>query len=196
MDLSVVRHPYPPEGAAEAWALAKYSENRQLTDVAVLFGRAKYQADVAALGLLVKRFTDSLKHGVPPTSMLHAARQIVIVPSSRGVAMALASALAAAMNVTSPLAKISLTRPISSMNDVALGDRPAHVAGAFRLDRTLKHDKILLVDDVIDTGSTMAEAIRAVRLESPAVEVVCVAAVAVNRRSMGGSRTPLLQRNP
>ena len=195
MDLSVVRHPYPPEGAAEAWALAKYSENRQLTDVAVLFGRAKYQADVEALGLLVKRFA-ALKHGVPPASMLHAARQIVIVPSSRGVAMALASALAAAMNVTSPLAKISLTRPIASMNDVALGDRPANVAGAFRLDMKLKHDKVVLVDDVLDTGSTMAEAIRAVRVESPAVEVVCVAAVAVNRRSMGGSRTPLLQRNP
>jgi predicted amidophosphoribosyltransferase len=196
MDLSVVRHPYPPEGAVEAWALAKHSENRQLTEIAELFGRAKYQADVAALGLLVKRFADSFKHGVPPDSMLHEARQIVIVPSSRGVAMALASALATVMNLSSPLAEISVTRPISSMNDVALGDRPAHVAGAFRLGRTLKHDKILLVDDVIDTGSTMAEAIRAVRLEAPDVEVVCVAAIAVNRRAMTRSRTPLLQREP
>lgn len=55
------------------------------------------------------------------------------------------------------------TRHTEAQSGLALNDRRANVRGAFRAASAIEQKRILLVDDVISTGSTVSECARALR---------------------------------
>jgi predicted amidophosphoribosyltransferase len=67
-----------------------------------------------------------------------------------------------------------------TQKSLAASERVTNLRGAMSARRELTGVRVVLVDDVVTTGATVAEAIRAVRFAGG--EVVAVAAVAYTRR--------------
>jgi ComF family protein len=67
-------------------------------------------------------------------------------------------------------------RPTRMQNQLPVAERPRNVAGAFRCRRRWAGERVLLVDDVVTTGATIAACCRAI-LEAGAgsVDVAAVA---------------------
>ncbi|WP_130471731.1 ComF family protein [Candidatus Magnetaquicoccus inordinatus] len=90
----------------------------------------------------------------------------------------LAGGVAAALGVplrTGVLQRIKRTKPQTSLN---AWERAENVKDAFRADREVSGQDLLLIDDVFTTGATVHSAVRALKLAGARrVVVACVAAV-------------------
>lgn len=80
---------------------------------------------------------------------------------------------------------LGLVRPVADQAGLGAGDRRANLAAAMRVRPAAMHRvsgaTCLVVDDVVTSGSTVAEAVRALRAAG-AVEVVAASALATPRR--------------
>lgn len=78
-------------------------------------------------------------------------------------------------NLTVPTAELKLTRETKDQTNLNRSERFGNLAGAFYYNQA-KPARVLLVDDVITTSSTMTEMIRAVRVAGSEVVGICVLA--------------------
>lgn len=68
------------------------------------------------------------------------------------------------------------TKHMNSLNNAY--ERKENVSGAFKIDiKTLhkilpKHKKLLLIDDIVTTGSTMSEAAKTIKMHAPNISIV------------------------
>lgn len=70
-------------------------------------------------------------------------------------------------------------QPTQAQSGLALEDRKRNVRGAFVASRQINGSTVLLVDDVISTGSTASECAKALRQVGAARVVVLAAAIAI-----------------
>lgn len=77
-----------------------------------------------------------------------------------------------------PLTALRVARPVRDQVGLSPGERRGNVAGAFAANGLVRGD-VVVVDDVITTGATVAEAARALRLAGARTVVgVCLCAAA------------------
>ena len=121
---------------------------------------------------------------------------VVPVPSSRAARRRRGSDVVAELAVTAarhlradgrtvPVVRaLRHTRRVADSAGLTAAQRSANLAGAFevraRLARSLRHCRVVVVDDLITTGVTLTECAEAVR--SVGAEVVAVATIAATRR--------------
>ncbi len=86
------------------------------------------------------------------------------------------------------VAALSRFRPTTMQNELPVKERPGNVQGAFRLRRGVAGRRLLLVDDVVTTGSTLAACSRT--LLDGGAESVFVAALAKADRSADDGPLP------
>jgi ComF family protein len=79
-----------------------------------------------------------------------------------------------------PVAELAHTRRATQQKHLAVDQRASNRAGSLRARRPLAGRRFLLVDDVLTTGATLAEAARAVRAEGG--EVVAAATLAYTQK--------------
>ena len=79
-----------------------------------------------------------------------------------------------------PAAELAHTRRAAQQKRLAVDERASNRAGSLRSKRRLDRRRFLLVDDVLTTGATLAEAVRAVRAEGG--EIVAAATLAYTRK--------------
>jgi len=141
--------------------LSSYSGSGRLREAVLRAKRPAGDAVVAALAALIVR-----KHGDTFTSW--GVGRVVPVPmhwwrrSLRGTSAAteLARQIATLLGLPSSRALVR-QRATRMQNELPIADRPGNVAGAFRACRRLEGERILLVDDVVTTGSTLSACCRA-----------------------------------
>jgi ComF family protein len=171
----------PPSGLAACLAGAAYAG-----EVLGWVHRFKYPEpgigglDPAALGVLRSLVRDAVARapGPPPQLVvpvsLHARRL-----RARGFNPAALLARAVARELSAPLDPTALVRVRDTRSQTGLGrsERRRNVRGAFRAHpRLLAPPRVWLVDDVVTTGSTAAEAARALRRAGAKdVTAVCAA---------------------
>ncbi len=159
-------HPRPLPGPWLAgWALDFHSRydgaeaNRGI--IGELVYRYKYAGDHVLAGDLAARWVDLLAQH-PELPRLGAV--VAIPPSTQrsfDPVTALANALAARLSLPflkGILNKTRATRPQKEMTSLA--QKRANVAGAFALNGDVRGKKLLLVDDLYDSGATLCEAAR------------------------------------
>lgn len=98
-----------------------------------------------------------------------------------------------------PVARVlRVTRALADQSHLGARDRAANLAGAYAVRRRwtgrLTGIPVLLLDDVVTTGATLAEAARALRAERAVV--VGAATVAATRRRRPGSSTSRVRHPP
>lgn len=95
----------------------------------------------------------------------------------------LAAALGSALRVHVAWRGLVRCRRTAHQNELLPEHRAENVRGAFRvrLGRRFQHDRVLLVDDVLTTGSTAHEAAKVVRVAGAAAVAVAVLARAEGR---------------
>jgi len=142
------------EGVVRRVVLALKEQQR--TDLA----RHLAPALVAAVADAVAVMEGGPSQGTPPPLRL------VPVPGSRAayrrrgydpVRLLLARAGYESLRAFAP------ARPHAAQKGLGIDDREANLAGAFRLRVPVRGIRLLLIDDVVTTGSTLAEAARALR---------------------------------
>jgi predicted amidophosphoribosyltransferase len=79
-----------------------------------------------------------------------------------------------------PAAELAHTRRATQQKHLAVDERASNRAGSLRARRPLAGRRFLLVDDVLTTGATLAEAARAVRAGGG--EVVAAATLAYTQK--------------
>jgi len=79
-----------------------------------------------------------------------------------------------------PAAELAHTRRAGQQKHLAVDERASNRAGSLRARRPLTGRRFLLVDDVLTTGATLAEAARAVRAEGG--EIVAAATLAYTQK--------------
>ena len=79
-----------------------------------------------------------------------------------------------------PAAELAHTRRATQQKHLAVDERASNRAGSLRARRRLAGRRFLLVDDVLTTGATLAEAARAVRAEGG--EIVAAATLAYTQK--------------
>lgn len=144
--------------------------------------RASGESVALALGRRLGGKVHTQLHAAPPPDLvvpvpMHWRRRVV-----RGASSAHVLAAAVAKRLQRPARTwLRRTRATSMQNTLPPQQRPNNVAGAFHADRRLRGKRVLVVDDVITTGATMAACAHAL-LAAGALEVY-LAAVAKAERS-------------
>jgi predicted amidophosphoribosyltransferase len=75
---------------------------------------------------------------------------------------------------------------VADQADLTAADRAANLSGALRARFDLRGSRVIVVDDVITTGATLAEAARALRAAGADVRAAAVVAATARRTSEGG----------
>lgn len=150
---------------AFAWTLAPY---RYAFPLDRLLSRFKYSGDLASGRLLAELVGDALEQ--EPRLGAH---DLVVVPMplardrlvERGYNQALELARPLAHRLGLPLAIDGLVRRRSTPRQAGLSarERRRNVRGAFSASTAVKGRRVLLVDDVMTTGSTLRECARVLR---------------------------------
>jgi ComF family protein len=133
-----------------------------------------------------------LAEAVARAAALSAPDVLVWVPSrpaairARGYDHARRLAVRAARRLGVPAVRgVVVARRLADQSGLNAADRAANLAGAFRVDPSLAlalaGRRIVLVDDVMTTGATLAEAARALRAEGLQVSGAAVVAAGVRR---------------
>lgn len=192
--------PCPPD-FPPCWVAAPYSG--PLRDVIIAW-KDQDRADLSRVlvPLLARAVRVALVECTPVTRQLFAAGGAVAVPIPsraagtrvRGrvpVAEVLRMVLSgrAPGSVLRPLSALRYARPVRDQAGLGHQDRAQNVTGAMavstRLSRHLEGVPVILVDDIVTTGSTLAEATRVV-CAAGAGPVLAVALAATERRSVSG----------
>lgn len=162
--------PPPPLSGALAACMFGYPIDQ-------LVRRAKRDGDLAALALCGTLLRSKVSGHLPAIDL------VVPVPLARGrqlrrgynQALELARPLAAALDAPLGATAARRTRPVPSQRGLGLAARRRNVAGSFAVGARLDGMTVLVVDDVITTGATVAHLARALR----AAGAQCVIAAAV-----------------
>ena len=160
-------HPRPLDGPWDAgWALDLHSRfvgaRQERSETGELVYRFKYQGERA----LCADLADRLAVFVREHSELAQAEAVVPVPPSSGERAyqpvpLLAAALAERLHrpaLLDALVKTRLTRPQKDMHSLAA--KRANVAGAFTVRCDLHGKRLLVLDDLLDSGATLREITR------------------------------------
>jgi hypothetical protein len=158
-------HPRPLTGPWDAgWALGFHSRfsgaDWQRSDIGELAYRLKYQGDISTLPGIVEQAASLLAEH-PEFALVDA---IVPVPPStprdQDPVCCFAQALSQQMDLPfSPvLIKSRQTQPQKEMHSMA--QKQANVAGAFKLVSLVQGLRLLIVDDLFDSGATLEEITR------------------------------------
>lgn len=129
----------------------------------------------------------------PPRGVL-----VVPVPSSRAAVRARGQdharrlAVAAAHGVPGARARSLLvaTRAVADQSGLTTAGRTSNLSGALRARRRLGGVPVVLVDDVVTTGATLAEAARALRAAGADVRGCAVVAATRRRTTRMGDQSP------
>jgi hypothetical protein len=158
-------HPRPLSGPWHlGWALGFHSRfsgsEWSRSGVGDLAYRLKYNDDLSVLTTLVEQTLELLR-AQPEFAR---ADSIVPVPSTteRKIQPVMAYCVALAGKINLPvltlITKVHQTRPQKEMRTLA--QKRANVRGAFTITAAVKERRILLVDDLFDSGSTLEEITR------------------------------------
>ncbi len=155
-------HPRPLQGPwQDGWALGYHSSftggDWVRSPVGELIYRLKYQADLTVLPVLLDRAADLF------SSQPHLVQVDVIIPTPSTFLRAcdpvsvFAHALAQRLNlkVLPAVIKSRQTEPQKEFNTLA--QKRANVRGAFALKEPVNKLRVLLVDDLFDSGATLEE---------------------------------------
>lgn len=170
-------HPAPTCGRCQRHPppfLASHAAFRYAWPLDGLLTRFKFGGDLAAGRALARLYVERARHGA--LGDLDARTLLVPVPlherrlRQRGFDQALELARDIAGELRLPLAAglLRRTRATRAQTDLAAGARRRNVRGAFALDATAlgrlaQRPPVLLLDDVMTTGSTLAECARVLR---------------------------------
>lgn len=158
-------HPRPLVGSWQTgWSLGFHSRitggDWSRSGVGGLTYRLKYESDTTVLPTLIQQTLDVFQ----AHSQMSQANLIIPVPSStqRNVNPVLLFCEALASTIKVPLqaivVKIRQTQPQKEMKTLA--QKRANVAGAFTVCENLKDKRVLLIDDLFDSGATLEEITR------------------------------------
>ncbi|MEX2624720.1 MAG: phosphoribosyltransferase family protein [Acidimicrobiia bacterium] len=159
------------------WTLTDHSEGTGRTPTGQLVYDAKYQGDVAAAEQLAIEFCQRMvRHPAVTSSDL-----VVPVPGrahalSEPLAMLLARKLSAAVDVKYD-SVVKKTSPSAPIKNTPLADREQLLKGVFRSSVDLGNKRVTVVDDLVQTGSTV-KAVSEALMKAGAVRVVALAATA------------------
>lgn len=203
-----LRWPDPcPPGLAPPWSVAEYGgPARELLlahkeharyGLARVLGQALGDAVIPAVRAVAGPQTTSVCLLVPVPSQPHVVRRRGHDPVLRMSRVAAAHARAHGVPVR-VLAGLAPARAVRDQSGLDAGERQSNLAGALRVlprhvDRLRRH-LVVVVDDIVTTGSTAAEACRALAAAGALVAgVATVAATPRNRpaRREGAPRLPL-----
>lgn len=180
--------PAPP-GLPSPWSVASYE--RPIRSAIVAYKEHGRVALARPLGgALARAVTSATAHTsrdpvllVPVPSQRAGVRRRGFDPVDR-LARAAVSALRADGGAAQSLMSLRHTRSVSDQAALSASGRAVNLAGALEVvrdgRRAVRGRSVLLVDDVVTTGATLAEAARALRLAG--VQVPCAAVIAATRR--------------
>jgi predicted amidophosphoribosyltransferase len=174
-----------PVGLPATWAVARYEGVVRAMIVAHKeSGRAGLAGPLgAALARAVLGAETGARVLVPVPSTRAAVRQRGHDPMLRITAAAI-GALRRRGVAVSRVAALVHARRVADQSGLPVAGRAANLAGALRVARPgeVAGRRVLLVDDVITTGSTLAEAARALRAAGAEVPAAAVVAATPRRR--------------
>ncbi|MEV0406339.1 phosphoribosyltransferase family protein [Actinoallomurus sp. NPDC050550] len=183
--------PVPP-GLPRPWAVAAYTGAvRQLIVAHKERGRTglarSLGAGLAAAVRAAARDTEDPVLLVPVPSSGASVRRRGYDPTLR-LAQAAAGEMARAGTAVSVARVLAHRRRVADQSGLTAADRAANLAGALTARRDLRGATVIVVDDVITTGVTLAEAARALRAAGARVRAAAV--VAATRRHDEGPGDP------
>jgi predicted amidophosphoribosyltransferase len=151
---------------------------------------ARHTSLATALGQLLGEHVKAKLNAHPPDCVTYVPTPLIRRIQRRGLSggAAMAEETAKALNVQC-VSLLRLTRHISKQSLLPDADRPKNVSGAFALKKgyawprrlSLRDQHILLVDDVLTTGSTASEIARVVKDAGAARVTLAVVARAVRQ---------------
>jgi ComF family protein len=168
-----------PRGLPRTWAIAPYDG-----PVRALVLAHKERGRLALSGPLADALARAASAGAPDVLVWVPSRRAAI--RSRGYDHARRLAIRAARRLGVPaVPAVLVARRLADQSGLNAADRAANLAGAFRVDShvalSLAGRRIVVVDDVMTTGATLAEAARALRAEGLDVVGAAVVAAGVRR---------------
>lgn len=181
----------PVQAAAGTWAAAAYDGALR---TALIAYKERGRRDLAGpLGELLARAVGAALAG--PRSPPPARVALVPVPSARSVVAArggdhvarLSRRVAQRHGLRVAADAVTLTRAVRDSAGLSTAQRAANLAGAATARRAPPGTAALVVDDIVTTGATVREAVRA--LEAAGWPVVGAAVVAATPRRSPASRT-------
>ncbi|HEU5156234.1 MAG TPA: phosphoribosyltransferase family protein [Streptosporangiaceae bacterium] len=179
-----------PAGLPEPWAVARYEG---VVRAAIVAHKESGRTGLARpLGAALARAVLAAGGGGPPL--------VVPVPSARAavrrrghdptlrVTAAAVGALRSRGVAALCVAALAHTRRVADQAGLARAGRAANLAGALRVARPgeVAGLRVIVVDDVITTGSTLAEAARALRAAGAEVSAAALIAATPRRHRPGG----------
>lgn len=166
----------------------------------VLLRRFKFEGRLDALAVLVEILARRAR-GVGADGVAFVPRPIGrLRETGRDPAWELARALARSLGLPLREDALTRTRAPSLQRDLDPEARRANVRGSFRAASDgIERHTVLLVDDVVTTGATLAEAATTLR-RAGAARVLCLAAAGTraptDALALGGTRAPMEGASP